>query len=104
MSARPHDDLTVKTAYTFVGLAQPRDRWSTGYLIPVGAAPENDSRMLGHEIDVSLELNPWEGVSFAGGYGIFLHGDGGKAILEHAGRGRHDLLHYGLVQAELKAP
>ena len=104
VSARPHDDLTARAAYTFVGLAQPGDRWSTGYLNPVGAAADNESRMLGHEVDLSLALEPWEGVSFAGGYGMFILGDGGKAILDAAGRGGHDLLHYGFVQAELVAP
>ncbi len=104
VAARPHDDLEMKAGYTFVGLAQPNDRWSTAYLTPVGAAPDNTSRVLGHEVDVSMNLSPWDGVSFIGGYGLFILGEGGKAILEAAGRNGGDLLHHGYVQAELKAP
>ena len=60
--------------------------------------------MLGHEVDVAMDLSPWDGVSFVGGYGLFILGEGGKAILEAAGRNGGDLLHHGYLQAELKAP
>ncbi len=104
ISASPHDIVNYTVGYTFVGLAEPTDRWSTGYLVPVGADPQNASRLLGHEIDVRMSISPWESVSFSGGYGFMVLGDGAKNILVAAGRNDSDLLHYGMLQAELKAP
>jgi hypothetical protein len=104
VSVRPHDSVRYSIAYSFAGLAQKTDRWSTAYLLPVGAAPANDSLVIGHEVDTSVTITPWDWASFAGGYGFMLLGDGGKAILAAAGRADGDLLHYGFVQAEVKAP
>jgi hypothetical protein len=70
----------------------------------VGADPSNESSILGHEVDAMVEVRPWDPLGFSGGYGLFVLGDGGKAILASAGRGGGDLLHFGYVQAELKVP
>ncbi|MCA9621089.1 MAG: alginate export family protein [Myxococcales bacterium] len=103
VSARPHEMVLVDVGYSFVGLAQPGDRWSTANLLPVGADPNNDSRILGHEVDARIEVRPWEPLGFSGGYGAMILGDGGKAILAAAGRPA-DLLHFGYLQAELRVP
>ncbi|MCC6557992.1 MAG: hypothetical protein IT372_34025, partial [Polyangiaceae bacterium] len=79
------------------------DRWSTARLLPVGAAPGNTSRALGHEIDAGVTLEPWEPVRFELGYGVFLFGDGAKAILEGAHRPA-DVQHWGYLQATVTAP
>jgi hypothetical protein len=104
IGARPIDELRAVVAYAFVGLAEPADRWTTASLVPVGAAPTNSSHALGHEVDVTLEVSPWEPLRFGAGYGLMVLEGGGRAVLEAAGRGSPDLLHYALVEAELKAP
>jgi len=85
-------------------MAEPTDRWSTGALQPVGASLTNTSRILGHEVDVSLVIAPWDAVQFGAGYGMFILGEGGKTILDEAGRGSHSLLHFTYLQARLQAP
>lgn len=104
VAARPHEIFTASATYTFVGLAEPGDRWSTAQLVPIGAAPDNEDIVLGHEVDLVLAVEPWDEVTIAGGYGLFALGGGGKAILAAAGRGDRDLLHYGFLQAEVVAP
>lgn len=105
----PLDALTLAAGYTFVGLASPKGKWVTARLLPVGASSENESRSLGHEIDLSLALQPWEPLRFELGYGMFFFGDGAKAILEQAGRALQDgraasLQHWAFLQATLRAP
>lgn len=104
VAVRPHELLTASAGYAFVGLAEPGDRWSTAHLVPIGAAPDNDDRVLGHEVDLVLAVEPWDEVTIAGGYGLFVLGGGGQAILAEAGRGDRDLLHYAFLQAEVVAP
>src|SRR5207237_3051327 len=74
VGARPHGDVDLSARYAFVGLAEPGDRWSTGSLIAVGAAPGNSSRILGHELDARIAYEPYKGVVFDGGYGIMVLG------------------------------
>ncbi|WP_437632161.1 alginate export family protein [Sorangium sp. So ce854] len=107
--AAPLDGMTVAAGYAFVGLASPRGRWVTSRLVPVGAAGANESRTLGHEIDVSLSLQPWEPLRFALGYGLFLFGDGAQTIFRSANRAHEegrpaDLQHWAFLQATLRAP
>ncbi len=104
LGAQPHDEVKMAVSYAYVGLAEPNDRWSTGTLTAVGAAADNDSASLGHELDLRFDYLPFDGVGFGAGYGVFILGAGGSAIHEAAGRGTPDLLHYGYLQAELKMP
>jgi hypothetical protein len=104
VSAKPDEEILMALGYSFLGMAEPADRWTTGNLMAVGAAPDNESPVIGHEIDARLEYSPLRAVTFIGGYGLCVLGKGGKAVLEAAGRGERDLLYYGFVQAELKAP
>lgn len=103
LRARPLEELSFGAGYTFAALASPEDRWSTARLLPVGAAPGNTSRALGHEIDAGVTLEPWEPVRFELGYGVFLFGDGAKAILEGAHRPA-GVQHWGYLQATVTAP
>jgi hypothetical protein len=104
ISASPHEAVRYGLGYTYVGLAEPGDRWSTAYLLPVGADPNNGSRTIGHEVDVLIHIAPWDFATFSGGYGFMALADGGKNVLRSAGRKDTDLLHYAFLQAELKAP
>ncbi len=104
VSASPHEAVRYGIGYTFVGMAEPKDRWSTAYLLPVGADPNNGSHVLGHEVDVQLHVSPWDWATFSGGYGFLALGEGGKNVMAAAGRKDSDLLHYGFLQAELTAP
>ena len=103
VQVRPHDALSILGSYTFAALAQPGGRWITSRLFPVGAAADNASRTLGHEMNAILALTPWEPVRFELGYGLFLFGDGAKAILSAASRPA-DMQHFGYLQATLRAP
>jgi len=105
LGAKPQDMVDVGLGYTFVGLAEPNGRWTSANLIVVGASESNESRILGHEVDASVMVQPWEAFGVGLGYGAFIMGDGGKAIYTDSGRGeQRNLLHYAYLQAELKAP
>ncbi|AUX47133.1 hypothetical protein SOCE26_086450 [Sorangium cellulosum] len=110
VSASPWDVLTASAGYTFIGLASPGGRWVTARLLPVGAAPDNKSRTLGHEIDVSLALHPWEPLRLALGYGVFFLGDGAQAIVTRSNRALDadrrpaDLQQWAFLQATLSVP
>jgi hypothetical protein len=100
---RPLDELTFTAGYTLAALASPEGRWVTARLFPVGSDPENGSRSLGHEIDAGVTIQPWEPLRFDLGYGLFLFGDGAKAILAEAHRPA-DLQHWAFLQATVSAP
>lgn len=97
------DELDFSAGYRFVNLASPQGRWSTADLIPVGASLKNTSSSLGHEIDGALRFSPWKPVEFAGGYGIFMFGDGAREILFEAGRPAR-LSHWAYLQTTIRAP
>jgi hypothetical protein len=80
------DELDFEAGYRFVNLASRQGRWTTADLIPVGASTKSSSSSLGHEIDGALKFSPWKPVTFEGGYGIFIVGDGARRILFEAGR------------------
>lgn len=104
IAARPTDTLSIDLGYHLVGLADPRGRWSSASLLPIGASPTNTSRLLGHQIDATIGVNLWDPLKLEAGYGLFLTGDGAKNILDSSGRGRPDMQHYGYLQATLHAP
>lgn len=103
VSARPIDDLQARAGYRFVGLAEPDGRWSTGALVPVGSAPQNDSRVLGHQIDAVFTYVPWAPVSFDAAYAVLLMGDGGEAILDAASRPT-SASHWVMLQSRITVP
>ena len=114
---RLEEQRTPNTVKNFVGLANPKGRWITGSLQTIGAAPDNTSSFLGQEVDATIRVTPWDPISFQLGYGLFLTGDGGKAILTASGRtttttdadGKTtsvapDMQHWGYLQVVVKAP
>lgn len=113
LTARPAEEVSLTAGYRFVGLANPKGRWITGALATVGSGScaadaaagckENDSNILGHEIDAVIRVTPWDPITFQAGYGLFLLGDGGKTILANSGRSV-DMQHFGYLQAVVKAP
>jgi hypothetical protein len=104
LSLQPTEEVTLRAGYRYVALAQPGGRWSNAILVPVGSAPENGSRALGHEIDASVGWTPWDGVRVSGGYGLFLFASGAEAILRDANRYSSGMQHWGFVQTTLRAP
>jgi hypothetical protein len=104
VGARPGKRFDTSARYAFLGLAEPGDRWTTSNMLPVGVAPTNTSRTLGHEVDVRIAYQPNENVSVDAGYGLMFTGAGAKNILTAAGRGAPELLHFGYVQASFRAP
>lgn len=103
VEVRPMDELSLLAGYTLAALAQPSGRWVTSRLVPVGAAPDNTSRLLGHEVDAIVSLTPWDPLRFELGYGLFLFGEGASNILTASNRPA-DLQHFGFLQATLRAP
>jgi hypothetical protein len=104
IAVKPIDELVASIGYRYVALASAEDRWSTAALVPVGAAPNNEARPLGHELDAALTLVPWDPIEFGAGYGLFIFGEGAKAILESAHRGGGEVSHWAYVQARIHAP
>jgi hypothetical protein len=104
VAAKPLEILDVQLRYAALGLAEPNDRWTTAGMLPVGVAPGNTSRMLGHELDLRLAFEPRKGVLVDAGYGLLVTGEGARNVLASAGRGTPDLLHFGYLQAGFRAP
>jgi hypothetical protein len=101
---RPSEEVGIVAGYRFVGLAEPTGRWMTASLRTVGADPDNTSILLGHEIDATLKVTPWDPITFQAGYGLFLLGEGGKNILAKATGSAAEMQHWGYVQATVRAP
>lgn len=104
LAVRPSEEVSIGAGYRFVGLAEPKGRWITGALVTVGADPNNTSAILGHEIDATIKITPWDPITFQAGYGLFLLGEGGKNILANATGGTAEMQHWGYLQATVKAP
>jgi hypothetical protein len=91
--------------YRYVAMAQPKDDWRSSELVLIGRDTTNGSRFLGHELDVSLRYDPWAPLRLCAGYGAFLLGDGGKAVLRATGRDDNaKIQHWGYLQATLTVP
>ncbi|HVY48909.1 MAG TPA: alginate export family protein [Minicystis sp.] len=103
IGAKPMDGLDVLLGYRYVALADAQGRWTTAALDPVGAAPTNTSSSLGHELDASFRVAPWQPIAFETGYGLFVDGDGARAILRDVGRPA-TLQHWVYLQAQVRAP
>lgn len=104
VAASPFDEGRLRLGLSFLGLAEPTGQWSAGSGIPVGSSSTNASRVLGYEGDLRFVVTPWDPLSLEAGYGLLVAGDGAQDILYAAGRGEPDLLHFGYVQARLRAP
>jgi hypothetical protein len=104
ISVRPAEPVGINLGYRFVGLAEPKGRWTSASLVAIGASPDNESHVLGHQLDAAVSLRFWQPLTIDAGYGLFLTGEGAKNILQASGRGRLDAQHFGYLQATLKAP
>ena len=102
VGVRPLQRFDAQVRYAFLGLAQPGDRWTSSGMLPVGVAPDNTSRVLGHELDARIAFEATESVSFDAGYGLMVTGAGARNILGVAGRSTPDLLQFGYLQASLR--
>lgn len=104
IGARPTDTFSVNVGYRFVGLAQPKGRWTSASLIPIGASATNESHVLGHQVDATFGLRVWDPLAIEASYGLFLLGEGAQNILQASSRGRPDMQHFAYLQAVLRAP
>ncbi len=104
ISVRPAEPIGINVGYRFVGLAEPKGRWTSASLIAIGASSTNESHVLGHQIDAAISMRFWQPLTIDAGYGLFITGDGAKNILEASSRGRLEAQHFGYLQATLKAP
>ncbi|MEP7123470.1 MAG: alginate export family protein [Byssovorax sp.] len=103
VAVRPIDEVQMTAGYRFANLADPKGRWTTAELFPVGASTKNTSSALGHEIDYAIKFSPWKPIDFEAGYGLFLFGDGAREILIEAGRPAR-WQHWGFLQTTIHAP
>ena len=103
IAVRPLDEVQMTAGYRFANLADPKGRWTTAELLPVGASTRNTSSALGHEIDYAIKVSPWKPIDFEAGYGLCLFGDGAREILIEAGRPAR-WQHWGFFQATVHAP
>jgi hypothetical protein len=103
IAVKPAAEVTFLASYRYAALAEGRDRWTSATLSPIGLAPENKSRELGHEIDGALTYIPWEALQVEAGYGIFLEGGAATAILQAAGR-EAGTAHWVYLSMRLRVP
>ncbi len=103
IGAHPIEELGLLAGYRYAALAQPGDRWSDAALYPIGAAPTNTARSLGHEIDAAVRITPWKAFEIETGYGLFLRGAGADAILQAASRPA-TLQHWAYLQTTVRVP
>src|SRR5262249_12009196 len=100
---RPIDELGLLAGYRYAALAEPGGRWSSAALYPIGAAPSNTNRSLGHEIDAAIRVMPWRPLEIETGYGAFIRGAGADAILIAAHRPA-TLQHWVYLQTTVRMP
>ncbi len=79
IGVRPIDELNLIAGYHYAALAEPGGRWTSAALTPIGAAPANTARSLGHEIDATIKISPWRPLEIETGYGLFIRGSGARA-------------------------
>ncbi len=103
-SVSPAEELRIVTGYRYVALAVPSDTWQSATLFPIGNAPNNTARTLGHEIDAAIEYAPWDALSMSLGYGAFVTGPAAKSILVQAARGQPSLQHFAYLQTTVRMP
>lgn len=104
IAAKPTSTLALDLGYRYVALTNPKGRWSSASLLPIGASPTNNARTLGHQIDATLSLTLWDPLKLEASYALFLTGEAAKNILDTIGRGRPEMQHYAYLQATLRAP
>jgi hypothetical protein len=103
LGVRPAEEVGLLAGYRYAALAEPGGRWSNAALAPIGAAPANTSRSLGHEIDASIRVAPWRLFEAEAGYGLFVRGSGADAILQAASRPA-TLQHWAYLQMTGRVP
>lgn len=85
--------------YKFAGMPEPKGTWFSSALTPIGAAPTNDSPILGHIVGVRAAIDPFPQFGFRAEYSAMILGEGGSAILEASSGEDPSVLHYGMVEA-----
>lgn len=103
IGVRPLEELGLLAGYRFASLAEPGGRWTSAALTPIGAAPKNTARSLGHEIDAAITIRPWRPFEIETGYGLFIRGSGADAILIAAERPA-TLQHWAYLQTIVRVP
>ncbi len=103
IGVRPLEELGLLAGYRYAALAEPGGRWSSAALYPVGAAPSNTARSLGHEIDAAIRVTPWKAFEVETGYGLFLPGAGADEILKQALRSTSPQ-HWAYLQTTVRVP
>ena len=104
VSIRPFEPLRLHAGYRLAMLVDPSGQWTSESLQPIGYASGNEERLLGHEIDASILVEPLPPLRFEAGYAIMLLGDGAKAIYEAAERTSVDTIQLAYLRGEVRFP
>jgi Alginate export len=100
----PAEGLTVALDYRHVRLADARGAWFAASLAAVGQNPNNDSTLLGNEIDAEVTYAPLDALAVSAGYGALITGDGARTILAGSADAGPPLLSAAFLQLRLTAP
>lgn len=91
--------VAFDVGYQFAGMPEPKGTWFSSALTPIGAAPDNDSPILGHIVSASARIDPLPQLGFRAEYSAMILGEGGSAILEESSGSDDAAIHYGMVEA-----
>ena len=58
VTVAPTEEITVALDFRHVRLAEARGAWFAASLAPIGQNPNNDSTLLGNEIDAAVTYTP----------------------------------------------
>lgn len=80
--ATPLTDLRVTLAYHNFALVESSGRWSNAAGTNVGRGWDetNTETDLGHEIDLTVDAQPWKALSIQPGYGVFIPTGAGEVL------------------------
>jgi hypothetical protein len=104
VATTPTDDVRIQLGYHYLQLADSRGAWFSASLFPIGQNPQNDAAFLGHELDVSASVVPFDSLTIRGGYGALITGRGARAVLSGRPDGGPSLLSAAFLQVEMSAP
>lgn len=90
--------------YQFAGMPEPKGTWFSSALTPIGAAPSNDSPILGHIVGLKAAIDPVPQIGFRAEYSAMILGSGGSAILKASTGDDLSVIHYAMIEASAHFP
>jgi len=104
VTVAPTEEITVGLDYRHVRLADARGAWFAASLAPIGQNANNESTLLGNEIDAAITYAPVDALAVTAGYGALITGEGARTILSGSTNSGPQLLSSAFLQLRLSAP